>query len=113
MLERCQEAEGQFISNVFLKPKPNAKYHMILDPSILKGDLSYPHFKMENLQTALDLMTPGCFMASLGLADAFYSIPIEEGYRKFLRLRWEGQLLQYTCLPNGLAQAPRNFYKNS
>lgn len=111
VLERCQETEGQFISNVFLKPKPNGKYRMILDLSILKGDLSYQHFKMTNLQTALDLMTPGCYMASLDLADAYYSIPIAEGDRKYLRLRWEGQLLQYTCLPNGLAQAPRNFTK--
>lgn len=26
-------------------------------------------------------------------------------------MRWRGVLLQYTCLPNGLAQAPRNFTK--
>lgn len=31
--------------------------------------------------------------------------------RKFLRFKWEDKLYQYTCLPNGLAQAPRNFTK--
>lgn len=84
---------------------------MILDLSNLKGDLRYQHFKMESLQTAIDLMTPGCYMASLDLADAYYSVPVAESDRKFLRLRWEGQLYQYTCLHNGLAQAPRNFNK--
>lgn len=111
VLEKCEDSEGQFISNVFLKPKPNGKFRMILDLSVIKGDLTYQHFKMEHLQTAIDLMTPGCFMASLDLADAYYSIPVVKEDRKFLRLRWEGQLFQYTCLPNGLAQAPRNFTK--
>lgn len=111
VLEKCSDSEGQFISNVFIKLKPSGKYRMILDLSVLKGDLTYQHFKMENLQTAIDLMSPGCFMASLDLADAYYSIPVAEEDRKFLRLRWEGQLYQYTCLPNGLAQAPRNFTK--
>lgn len=59
VLEKCQDSEGQFISNVYLKPKPNRKLRMILDLSILKGDLTYQHFKMERLQTALDLLNPG------------------------------------------------------
>lgn len=111
VLEKCSDSEGQYVSNVFLKPKPNGKYLMILDLSKFKGDLTYKHFKMESLQTAVDLMTPGCCMASLDLADAFYAIPIAQTDRKYLRFRWEGQLYQYTCLPNGLAQAPRNFTK--
>ena len=31
--------------------------------------------------------------------------------RKYLRILWEGQKYQYTCLPNGLATAPRIFTK--
>lgn len=29
VLEECQDSEGQFISNVFWKPKPNGKFQMI------------------------------------------------------------------------------------
>lgn len=85
---------------------PGAK-NLILDLSILKGDLSYQHFKRESLQAAMDLLSSGCYIASLDLADAYYAISVAEEDRKFLRLRWEGQLYQYTCLPNGLTQAPR------
>ena len=31
--------------------------------------------------------------------------------RKYLRFYWEDQLYQFTCLPNGLAEAPRKFTK--
>lgn len=111
VLEKCCHAEGQCISNIFLKPKPNGKFRIILDLSDIKADLTYQHFKMVSLTTAMDIMQPGGYMASLDLADAYYSVPITREDRKFLRLKWKGELIQYTCLPNGLAQAPRNFTK--
>lgn len=111
VLEPCVDSEGQYISNIFLKPKPNGKFRMILDLSALKGEMIYQHFKMNSLQTVMDLISPGAYMASLDLADAYYSVPVATQDRKFLRLRWKGKLYQYTCLPNGLAQAPQNFTK--
>lgn len=44
------------------------------------------HFKMDNLQTVLDLISPGIFMASLDLADAYYAIPVASWDRKYIRL---------------------------
>lgn len=37
--------------------------------------VDYHHFKMDTFQTALKLIQPGCFMASVDLKDAYYSIP--------------------------------------
>ena len=31
---------------------------------------------MDTIQTALKLMRPGCFMASVDLKDAYYSVPV-------------------------------------
>ena len=45
---------------------------------------------METLQAALKLVTPGCFMASIDLKDAYYTVPVEKEHRKFLRFEWEG-----------------------
>lgn len=59
VLEKCHPEEGQYLSNIFLKPKPNGKFCMILDLSNIKPDLTYKHFKMENLQTAMDIMQKG------------------------------------------------------
>ena len=50
-------------------------------------------------------------MASVDLKDAYYSVPIALEHRHFLMFKWEGQYYQYTCLPNGLACAPRLFTK--
>ena len=56
---------------------------------------------------------PGCFMASVDLKDAYYSVPIATEDRKYLKFEWQGSYFQYTCLPNGLACAPRLFTKNT
>ena len=50
-------------------------------------------------------------MASVDLKDAYYSVPIALEDRKFLKFEWKGDYYQYTCLPNGLACAPRLFTK--
>ena len=52
-----------------------------------------------------------CYMASLDLKDAYYSVPISLEDRKFLRFYWKGVLYQFTCLPNGLSSCPRLFTK--
>ena len=50
-------------------------------------------------------------MASIDLKDAYYSVPITRKDRKYLRFLWQGNLFQFTCLPNGLSCAPRKFTK--
>ena len=56
-------------------------------------------------------MTPNCFMATIDLKDAYYSVPVNVNHRRYLRFIWKNQLFQYTCLPNGLSSAPRLFTK--
>ena len=50
-------------------------------------------------------------MASIDLTDAYYTVPVAVEHRKYLRFFWRNRLFQYTCLPNGLASAPRYFTK--
>ena len=66
---------------------------------------------MDSINTITKLVTKNCYMASLDLKDAYYSIPIESSDRKFLCFIWRGETYQFTCLPNGLACAPRKFTK--
>jgi len=84
---------------------------MILNLRPLNEFVDYHHFKMDTFQTALKLIQPGCFMASVDLKDAYYSIPVHPEHRKYLMFEWEGQYYQFTCLPNGLSSAPRVFTK--
>ena len=58
-----------------------------------------------------NLITPNCFMASLDLKDAYNSVFVVHENRKYLRFKFNGNLLQYTSLPNGLPSCPRTFTK--
>ena len=42
---------------------------------------------------------------------AYYSVPIHQSNKKFLKFSWRGKLFQFTCLPNGLSSAPMCFTK--
>ena len=88
VLELGQDEEGQSISNVFMRPKPNGRIPLILDLSDLNADTEYLHFKMESLQKAIELLQPDCFMGSLDLSDAYYSIPVTTEDRKYLGFKW-------------------------
>ena len=84
---------------------------MILNLKPLNEFVDYHHFKMDTFRTTLKLIRLGCFMASVDLKDAYYSIPIAEEDRKFLLFEWKGKYYQFTCLSNGLSSAPRIFTK--
>ena len=52
---------------------------------------------MENLELALSLMTKNCFMASIDLQDAYYSVNIDPDFRKYLWFKWDNILYEYTA----------------
>lgn len=56
-------------------------------------------------------MSPNCYMATIDLKDAYYSVSEKQSDRKYLRFISKNELFQFTCLPNGLSSAPRIFTK--
>ena len=111
LLELTHRSPGDFKSNIFVRPKKDGSYRMILNLKPLNEFVDYHHFKMDTFQTALKLIQPGSFMASVHLKDAYYSIPVHPEHRKYLMFEWEGQYYQVTCHPNRLSSAPRVFTK--
>ena len=111
VIRKSMPESGEFISTIFLTPKKDGSHRMILNLKNLNEYISYYHFKMDTIQTALKLMRPGCFMASVDLKDAYYSVPVASEHQKFLKFVWKQEYYQFTCLPNGLACAPRLFTK--
>lgn len=108
--ETCHE-HGEFISNIFTREKKDGSFRVILNLKRLNQHISYQKFKMETLQSALTLVSPGCYMGSIDLISAYYSVPIAKDHQKYLKFEWDGKLFKFKCYPNGLAQAPRNFTK--
>lgn len=111
VIEKCVHEAGEFISPVFLRPKKNGKYRMILNLKNLNKFISHIHFKMDTLQSCVNLMTKNCFMASLDLTDAYYSVSISPDSQKYLKFQVGSQLYKFITLPNGLSSAPRIFTK--
>ena len=112
VLKRVQPREGEFISNIFLRPKPEAgKFRMILNLKHLNKFIEYEHFKMESIRTVISLTETGAYMAKLDLKEAYYSAAIHPAFRKYLRFYWQGDLWEFQVLPNGLAPGPRDWTK--
>ena len=109
VIEPCENSTVQFISPVFLVDKPDGGFRKILNLKKLNEHVKYEHFKMDSLKSACDLISKDCFMASIDLRKAYYSLPIHRASRPFLRFEWNSQLYQYTSLPNGLSSGPRVF----
>ena len=104
-------SESDVVSPIFVRPKPDGSHRLIFNLKLLNKNVSYHHFKMDTLETAVKLMTPGCFMTSIDLKDAYYSIPVAIEQQKYLKFLWKGTLYQFTCLPMGLTSSPRIFTK--
>ena len=77
----------------------------------LNNFLIAPHFKLEDARTVARLISPGAYLASLDLKDAYYLVPVDPSHWKFLRFQFLGKLYEFTCLPFGLCTAPFTFTK--
>lgn len=109
VIVESQHEDNQFL--FFLKPKKNGTYRLKCNLQELNENIAYHHFKMESLQTAVQMMTKGCYMTSIDLKDAYYCIPIEEDYQKYPKFQWRSKLYKYTTCPMGLCMSLRIFTK--
>ena len=101
--------DGQVISPIFTRPKKDGSHRVIFNLKKLNKSVTYHHFKMGTLETAIRLMRPVCYMTSIDLKEAYYSIPIAEEHQKYLKFIWRNQLYAFTRLPMGLTNGPRIF----
>ena len=83
VIVHTQHEPGEFVSPIFVRPKKDGTSRMILNLKDLNQHVQYHHFKMETLVDAIRLMTPNCFMASVDLKDAYYSVPIAQSHQKY------------------------------
>ena len=98
-----------FFNRLFLVPKPNNKWRPILDLSKLNLFLKVEKFKMETPETIRSSLQQGEWVTSVDFKDAYFHIPIQEQYRKYLRFHIQGRNYQFKALPFGLSTAPMEF----
>ena len=111
VIEPTGRTTGDIISGIFLRDKKDGGHRLILNLKSLNEFTTKHHFKMDTLNTISKLVEKDCYMASIDLKDAYYSVPIAYYDRRYLKFTWRGRSYQFTCLPNGLSSGPRKFTK--
>ena len=102
---------GQFVSTIFTRPKKDGGLRLILNLKKFNENVEYRKFKMDSLLSAVDLISPDMWMASVDLKSAYFSCPIALEHQKFLKFIWQGKTYKFAVLPNELACCPRRFTK--
>lgn len=112
-ISQCKPCNGQFLSSFFLVPKPNGKNRFILNLKNLNKFIDTEHFKLEDLRTAIKLVSPKFFMCTVDLKDAYFLIKIHKKYKKYLRFQFgdNNEIFEFNVLPFGLSTAPFVFTK--
>ena len=111
IIEPCDYDEDGFYSTLFTTPKRDGTARVIFNLSDLNEFIKTDHFKMETVKQAIDLMIQDCYFASIDLKHAYYSVLIDEEYRKYFRFLWNGQAYQFIVMAQGLSTAPRDYTK--
>lgn len=111
IVSKVERTKDLFVSNIFSRPKPNGSIRVIVDLTELNNHLVKEHFKMDHIEVAVNMITPGSFMASIDLTDAYYSVPLHPAHKKFICFIWKGEIYMFNCMPFGLSPAPRIFTK--
>ena len=111
MTELTSTPSDAFLSTLFLVPKKDGGQRPVINLKNLNSFVEVPHFKMEGIHTLKGLLKKGDWLVKINLKDAYFSICIDPSHRKFLCVLVEDKLLQFNCLPFGLASAPWVFTK--
>jgi reverse transcriptase-like protein len=80
--------KNQFISPIFVVPKPDSSYRLIINLKRLNEFLDNQRFKMEDYRTVRTLLRKDSYMSKIDLQDAYHSVPIHKDFRKYLRFSW-------------------------
>ena len=103
--------DGDYFSSLFTREKKDGSYRTILNLKLLNEECETHHFKMESLRQAIHMVRPGAFLASIDIKDAFYSVPIHQSHKKYLKFIWRATPYQFEAMPNGYLDAMRIFAK--
>ena len=112
VLEEVKDTNSPgFYGRLFIRPKPNGKWRSIIDLSELNTYVNNPTFHMESAISIQNQMRPGMVATSIDLTDAYYHVPVNYHYRKYMRIALFGKVLQFKAMPMGLNVSARIFTK--
>ena len=110
IVPNANQTEG-FYSQLFLRAKKDGGNRPILNVHPLNQFIPYEHFKMEGLHLLSGVICSSDYLAKLDLKDAYFTVPLAETSKKYLRFIWNEVVYEFQCLCFGLSSAPRVFTK--
>ena len=97
-----------FYSRLFTRTKKNGKIRPIIDLKSLNVLIKSPKFKMETVKKIAKGILRSLWGCTLDIWDAYFFIPINWKFHKFLAFKLGGRTL-FQFLPFGLSPAPWAF----
>ena len=94
------------MSSLFTQEKRDGSYRMILNLKQLNKHNEYEHFKIESLQSVLNIIRPICWRVNVNL-----KVLIHPDYQKFLKFKWQEYCHAFRGMPNGFSETIRVFAK--
>ena len=90
VVELTGHTRGEIISDIFLRSKKDGCHRIILNLKKVYQYSTKVHIIVDTLQTVIKLIEKDCFISSIDLRDASYSVPIAREDRKFLQFISQG-----------------------
>ena len=106
-----ERGEKSLLESPWFYVKEADKNRPILDMKRINQYVKYEKFKMENLQTLLDLIEPGDYICQVDIKSAYQLLPLHKESQKYATFQFQGKFYQYKTIPFGLSSAPRIFSK--
>ena len=89
-----------------MRLKKNGKKRPIIDLSVLNLHLDFPSFKMETVAVIAKAISTGLWACSIDIQDAYFHVPMNWEFHKFLAFKIENRIFVFQFLPFGLSPAP-------
>ena len=85
-------AKSHFVRNLFLVKKKDFGNRPVINLKNLNQYIPHHSFKMKSLKSLRNILKQRNFMCKLDLNNAYFSIPLAEESKKFVRFYWERDL---------------------
>ena len=100
---------GIYITCIYQTQERWLSLRMILTLKSFNVHVTHYHSKMD-IWSAIRLMKPGCYMASIDLKGAYYSVPICKDHQKFLKFEWK-RVIPICLFPERISPLSSEVYK--